>query len=172
MGLLMIEIDNSNFKIYESVMMNFIMDKNIIDYLKFIMFVHKDKKEYIRQIQELKLFEEEQLSVIQRSKKIEQVIIGQFQKSITIPHKNKRKIGELFREYKTSKTPVEQPEKKKQWDDDLKENDIAATIMEKSSKNLSRHQSFEANLFEIINDEELEKIDLALLPNEEEEFQF
>ena len=42
--------------------------------------------------------------------------------------------------------------------------------MEKSSKNLSRHQSFEANLFEIINDEELEKIDLALLPNEEEEF--
>lgn len=49
-GLLMIEIDNSNFKIYESVMMNFIMDKNIIDYLKFIMFVHKDKKEFIKQI--------------------------------------------------------------------------------------------------------------------------
>ena len=75
------------------------------------------------------MFEEEQLSVIQRSKKIEEVVIGQFEKSITIPHKNKRKIGELFREYKTSKTPVEQPEKKKEWDDDLKENDIAATIM-------------------------------------------
>ena len=38
MGLLMIEIDNSNFKIYDSQMIDFIMDKTIVDYLKFIQF--------------------------------------------------------------------------------------------------------------------------------------
>ena len=44
MGLLMIEVDNNNYKLYELLMSNFIMDKNIIDYLKFILFVHRDKK--------------------------------------------------------------------------------------------------------------------------------
>ena len=44
MGLLMIEVDNNNYKLYEMLMTNFLMDKNIIDYLKFIIFVHRDKK--------------------------------------------------------------------------------------------------------------------------------
>ena len=44
MGLLMIEVDNNNNKLYELLMSNFIMDKNIIDYLKFILFVHRYKK--------------------------------------------------------------------------------------------------------------------------------
>jgi hypothetical protein len=48
---------------------------------------------------------------------------------IVIKQKNKRRLGDIFREYRTTKTPVEQLEKKKEWDDDLKENDIAATIM-------------------------------------------
>lgn len=38
--LLMIEIDNNNSKIYESLMLNFLTDKTIADYLKFIQFVH------------------------------------------------------------------------------------------------------------------------------------
>ena len=168
LGLLMVELDNNNFKLYETLMTNFLMDKTIIDYLKFIQFVHKDKKEFMHQLEELRLFDEEQLSEIHRSKKIEEFVVSTYEKTITIPYKNKKRIGELFREYKTTKTPVEQPEKKKEWDDDLKQNDISATIMDKSHKNITRHQSFEAHqLFEIINDEEVDKVDLALFPNEE-----
>jgi len=53
----MIDIDNNNFKVYETLMTNFLMDKNIVDYLKFIQFVHKDKKEFIQQLEELKIFD-------------------------------------------------------------------------------------------------------------------
>ena len=103
-----------------------------------------------------------------KSKKIEGQCIGSQERWVTIPSKNKRKIAELFREYKTTKTPVLPPEKKKEWDDDLKENDIAATIMEKTHKNLTRHQSYQANLFEFFDDSQMEKVDLSLLPQQEE----
>ena len=129
LGLLMIDIDNNNFRVYETLMTNFLMDKNIVDYLKFIQFVHKEKNEFIEQIKELKIFDATQIALIEKSKKIEEKNISSCEKLIVIKQKNKRRLGDIFREYRTTKTPVEQLEKKKEWDDDLKENDIAATIM-------------------------------------------
>ena len=38
-------------------MNHFLMDKNLIDYLKFIHYVHKDKREVIKQLEELKIFD-------------------------------------------------------------------------------------------------------------------
>jgi hypothetical protein len=49
LGLLMVEIDNNNFEVYDVLMMNFLMDKSIVDYLKFIQFVHQGK-EFVRQL--------------------------------------------------------------------------------------------------------------------------
>jgi hypothetical protein len=72
LGLLMIDIDNNNFRVYETLMSNFLMDKNIVDYLKFIQFVHKDKNEFIEQIKELKIFDATQIALIEKSKKIEE----------------------------------------------------------------------------------------------------
>lgn len=66
----MIDVDYNNFKIYESLMLNFLTDKTIADYLKFIQFVHKEKKEFINKLAELKIFDENQLEEIENSKKI------------------------------------------------------------------------------------------------------
>lgn len=41
--MLMIEVDYHTFKIYSNLILNFLADKTITDYLKFIQFVHKDR---------------------------------------------------------------------------------------------------------------------------------
>lgn len=61
-------------------------------------------------------------------------MINPTEKMIIIKQKIKKRFGEFFRDYKPTKTPVEQLEKKKEWDDDLRETDIKATIMDKGSK--------------------------------------
>jgi hypothetical protein len=66
--------------------------------------------------------DEEQLELIQKSKKIKVKNLSTYERSITIKHKYKKKIGDLFTDYRSTKTPVEQLDKKKEWDDDLKEN--------------------------------------------------
>lgn len=162
MGLLMIEIDNSNFKIYDSQMIDFIMDKTIVDYLKFIQFVHKDKREFINQLEEIRIFDDKELKEIQNSRKIEENVINLYEKYIILKHKNKKRLGDLFRDYRTTRTPVEQVDKKKEWDDDLKANDIQATIMDHS-----HHQKkIEANIFELIDDDCVERAELDILPAE------
>lgn len=40
-GLLLIEMNDKNEKIYENVIKNFLNDMNILKYLKFIQFIHK-----------------------------------------------------------------------------------------------------------------------------------
>lgn len=68
----MIEVDSHTFKIYETVIQNFLTDKTITEYLKFIQFVHKDreKKEFINTLSSLKLFSEDQLVEIANANRI------------------------------------------------------------------------------------------------------
>jgi len=46
----MIEIDYNNAKLFSAIISNFLMDKTVSEYLKFIDFLHKDKKEFISKI--------------------------------------------------------------------------------------------------------------------------
>lgn len=66
----MIEINYNNFKAYEKVLDSFFVDMTIIKYLKVIQFIHKEKKDYLNKLEELKLFESNQLLEIQNSTKI------------------------------------------------------------------------------------------------------
>lgn len=57
----MIEINYNNLKAYEKVLDSFFIDTTIISYLKAIQFIHKEKKDYLNKLEELKLFESNQL---------------------------------------------------------------------------------------------------------------
>ena len=37
-------------------MLNFLLDKNIIDYLKFQQFIHQNQNDVLQQLEELKIF--------------------------------------------------------------------------------------------------------------------
>ncbi len=52
----MIEINYNNFKTYEKVLDHFFVDMTLIKYLKMIQFIHKEKKDYLRKLEELHLF--------------------------------------------------------------------------------------------------------------------
>ena len=111
----------------------------------------------------MKLFDPEQLEEIQKSRRMEEKILNAHEKTITIKYRHKRKLGELFQEYHTTKTPVEQYESKKEWDDDLRENDIIATIIDKPDKKIESS----CNIFEVIDDSYVEKADLDILPDDD-----
>lgn len=78
----------------------------IIKYLKVIQFIHKEKKDYLNKLEELKLFESNQLLEIQNSTKIEEKTINANEKCIIIKHRIKKRMGELFTDYRTAQTPI------------------------------------------------------------------
>lgn len=78
----------------------------IIKYLKVIQFIHKEKKDYLNKLEELKLFESNQLLEIQNSTKIEEKTINSNEKCIIIKHRIKKRMGELFTDYRTAQTPI------------------------------------------------------------------
>lgn len=81
---------------------------------------------------------------------------------IVIKHRNKKRISDLFSEYRATETPDEQFDKKKEWDDDLKEQEIKATIMDRNVgiNQKSKHAENNYNIFEVIDEDFVEKTDL------------
>lgn len=65
----------------------------IIKYLKLIQFIHKEKKDFLNKLEELKLFENHHLIEIHNSNKIEERVMSPFEKCIAIKHRTKKRMG-------------------------------------------------------------------------------
>lgn len=46
----MIEVDYNNVKLFETLISSFLMDKTISEYLKFIQYLHKEKRDFVNKL--------------------------------------------------------------------------------------------------------------------------